>query len=158
MLNKGEPRVDPGITHDAIVGSWRLLSAVQHFDDGTKAAEFGPNASGYLCYTAEGTVSAVLGASDRPQIAALDPQDATPAEYASSARAFVAYAGTYVVNDETSEVIHNIEISLYPNWQAHSQLRVVKMDGDTVTIVASPRVTATGRAFHSELRWRRVSR
>jgi len=47
------------ISKDAIVGSWRLLSAVQHFDDGTKVAEFGPHACGYLSYTAEGTVSAV---------------------------------------------------------------------------------------------------
>ena len=78
------------ISRDTIVGSWRLLSAVQHFDDGTKAAEFGPNACGYLFYTPEGTVSAVLGASDRPVVAALDPLDATPDEYASSARTFVA--------------------------------------------------------------------
>jgi len=46
----------------------------------------------------------------------------------------------------------------YPNWQGQSQLRVLQLDGDTVTIVASPRVAADGRAFHSELRWRRVAR
>ena len=74
------------IARDAIVGSWRPLSAVQHFDDGTKVAAFGPNACGYLFYTAEWTVSAVLGASDRPVFAALDPQDVTPDAYASSAR------------------------------------------------------------------------
>ena len=145
------------ISRDAIVGSWRLLSAVQHFDDGTKVAEFGPNACGYLIYTAEGTVSAVLGASDRPALAALDPQDATPDEYASSARTFVAYAGTYLLDEESGEVSHNIELSLYPNWQGQSQLRVLQLDGDTVNIVASPRIASDGRAFHSQLRWRRVA-
>jgi len=146
------------ISKDTIVGSWRLLSAVQHFDDGSKVAEFGPHACGYLSYTAEGTVSAVLGAQDRPQVAALDPQDATPEEYESSARTFVAYAGSYSLDEQTGEVKHNIEISLYPNWQGQSQLRVLQLDGDTVTIVASPRVSADGRGFHSEVRWRRVAR
>jgi hypothetical protein len=82
----------------------RLLSAVQHFDDGTKLAEFGPNACGYFFYEAEGTASAVPGASDRPVVAALDPQDATPGAYANSARTFVAYAGTYPLDEETGEV------------------------------------------------------
>jgi hypothetical protein len=150
--------MDRKISRDAIVGSWRLLSAVQHFDDGSRVAEFGPNACGYLSYTAEGTVSAVLGASDRPLVAARDPQDATPEEYASSARTFVAYAGAYSLDEETGEVEHHIQISLYPNWQGHSQLRVLQLDGDTVNIVASPRVAADGRTFHSELRWRRVAR
>ena len=146
------------ISRDAIVGAWKLLSAVQHFDDGSKVAEFGADARGYLVYTAEGTVSAVLGAADRPRLAAQDPQDATAQEYASSARTFVAYSGTYSLREETGEVMHTIEISLYPNWQGQSQLRVLQLDGDTVTIVASPRVAADGRAFHSELRWRRVAR
>jgi len=158
MLSERGTTVNRTISRDAIVGSWRLLSAVQHFDDGTKVAEFGPNACGYLFYTAEGTVSAVLGASDRPVVAALDPQNATPDEYASSARTFVAYAGTYLLDQETGEVRHNIELSLYPNWQGQSQLRILQLDGDTVNIVASPRIAADGRAFHSELRWRRVAR
>jgi len=144
-------------TRADIVGSWKLLSAVQHFDDGSKVAEFGPSAHGLLTYTAEGTVSAVLGAADRPRIAAGDPQDATADEYESSARRFVAYAGTYSLDEQTGHVVHTIELSLYPNWQGDSQLRVLQLDGDTVTIVASPRTAADGRGFHSELRWRRVA-
>ena len=146
------------ISREAISGSWRLLSAVQHFDDGGRVAEFGPSASGYLVYTPEGTVTAVLGAADRPAVSASDPQGATAAEYESSAQRFVAYAGTYSIDETAGEVLHSIELSLYPNWQGRSQLRILHLEGDILTIVASPRTAADGRGFHSELRWRRVTR
>ena len=144
------------ITRDELIGSWQILSAVQHFDDGMTAAEFGPRIRGYLIYTAEGTVSAVLGASDRPDISAGDPLDATAEEYEISARRFVAYAGTFMLDEDTGHVHHTIELSLYPNWQGQRQLRLVEFDGDILTITASPRTAADGRSFHSELRWRRA--
>ena len=146
------------ITHSTLVGSWRLLSAVQHFDDGSAVPEFGSNAHGYLTYTDAGTVTAVLGAGDRPIVAASDPQDGTPDEYTSSAQKFVAYAGTYVLDESTGEVHHSIELALYPNWQGQSQLRQLRLNGDILMITASRRTAADGRTFRAELRWRRVTR
>ena len=144
------------ISQDDIVGSWRLLSATQHFDDGSVEPEFGTNAHGYLSYSAAGTVTAVLGDADRPRVAAADPQDGTPEEYTSSARKFVAYAGSYTLNANSNEVHHSVDVALYPNWQGQSQLRILHLDGDILTITASPRTAADGRMFHAELRWQRV--
>jgi hypothetical protein len=144
------------VARDCIIGSWALVSAVQHFDDGSSHDEFGPNAHGYLSYTEAGTVSAVLGASDRPALAAADPQDATPDEYASSAQRFIAYAGSFTLNEATGEVQHSIDVSLFPNWEGHSQLRLLALDGDSLAIIASPRTTEDGRRFHARITWRRV--
>lgn len=150
---RGQP-----ITTAELIGTWKLLSAVQHFDDGTKVAEFGASPRGVLSYAADGTVTAVLGASDRPRVLASDPQGASDQEYTSSARRFIAYTGTYTVDDDTGHVLHHIDLSLFPNWEGASQLRLLDLDGDIVTITASPRTTADGRVFHSELRWRRTPR
>ena len=125
-------------------------------DDGSAVPEFGANAHGYLTYTEAGTVTAVLGAGDRPTVSASDPQDGTPEEYTSSAQKFVAYAGTYVLDESTGTVHHSIELALYPNWQGQSQLRELRLEGDILMITASPRTAADGRTFRAELRWRRV--
>ena len=156
MTNDAAARTDRRIVLEDLLGSWRLLSAVQHFEDCSRVAEFGASATGYLSYTAGGTVSAVLGSADRPTVAASDPLDATDAEYASSARRFVAYAGTFRLDETTGEVHHEIEIALFPNWQGKSQLRLLELSGDTLSIEASPRTDSEGRTFHSQLRWRRV--
>jgi len=158
MTNGTAATTDRRVSLDDLLGSWRLLSAVQHFEDGSRVAEFGASATGYLSYTAGGTVSAVLGAADRPQVSASDPLDATDAEYASSARRFVAYAGTFTLDEETGRVHHEIELALFPNWQGKSQLRLLELIGDTLSIEASPRTDSDGRTFHSQLRWRRVTR
>jgi hypothetical protein len=144
------------ISQDDLVGSWRLLAATQHFDDGSVEPEFGPNAHGYLSYSAAGTVTAVLGDADRPRVAAADPQDGTPEEYKNSAQKFVAYAGSYTLDANSGEVHHSIEVALYPNWQGQSQLRILHLYSDILTITASPRTTADGRTFRAELRWQRV--
>ena len=71
---------------------------------------------------------------------------------------FVAYAGTYVLDESTGEVHHSIELALYPNWQGQSQLRELRLNGDILMITASRRTAADGRTFRAELRWRRVTR
>jgi hypothetical protein len=141
-----------------LLGSWSLVSAVQFFDDGERRDEFGPNPAGFLCYNPGGIVSATLGDSHRPRVAATDPQGASPEEYASAASRFIAYAGPFTVDPEKRTVTHHISISLYPNWQGEGQVRSFVVDGDRLNIVASPRTTDDGRSFHSELLWQRVER
>ena len=143
------------MTLDDIIGSWRLVRAVQVFDDGTEVDEFGQQADGYLCYTAQGTVSAVLGSTARADLVARDPQSGTPDEYAEAARRFIAYAGRFTLDSELGNVTHHIDVSLYPNWQNEDQPRRLLIDQGQLAITASDRVTADGRTFHVELHWRR---
>lgn len=140
-----------------LIGGWVLEEAVQQFDDGEVRDEFGANAHGYLCYTAEGVVSAVLGASDRTYAAAADPQDSTAREYQEAAQHFIAYAGRFTLDSPDGDITHLIEASLFPNWEDTAQKRHARLDGDTLTIVASNRTDAAGRRFHVELTWKRAT-
>jgi len=139
----------------AYIGAWRLVSALQVFDDGEHRPEFGTPADGYLVYTPDGVVTATLGAMTRPPFAAADPAQGTGAEY-ESARHLIAYAGRWSFEPDTSVMTHHIEVSLYPNWQGQAQERRVALHGDLLTITASPRTDERGRTFHVELTWRRV--
>lgn len=146
------------IDRSDLIGAWALASVTEVYDDGERKDELGPSPTGYLCYTADGFVSATLGDSTRPSSEASDPQSAIPAEYASMARKFIAYAGHYAVDETTGIVTHHMEVSLFTNWVGQAQERKVVVTGDTLTITASPRTAADGRRFHSELRWIRDDR
>lgn len=145
------------ITTDSLIGAWRLQRAIQVFDDGQVLDEFGAHSDGYLCYTPDGTVSAVLGSSDRPPLDAPDPQAATADEYASAAQRFIAYAGRFTIESEDGLVTHHIDVSLFPNWEGQAQPRQLTMEDDRLVIVASERTAADGRPFHVELHWSRPS-
>lgn len=50
-------------------------------------------------------------------------------------------------------VTHHVDVSLFPNWQGEDRVRRVTIDGARLSIIASDRVSAYGRTFHSELTW-----
>jgi len=141
---------------DDLLGAWRLDSAVEVFDDGERRDEFGPNPSGYLCYNAASIVSATLGDTARPATSAADPQSGSADDYEKMARHFIAYAGPFRVDVGNETVTHHVDVSLFPNWQGHDQVRRVTVDGGRLSITASDRTAPDGRTFHSELIWLRV--
>jgi Lipocalin-like domain len=72
------------------------------------------------------------------------------------ARHFVAYAGPFSVDVGKGTVTHHVDVSLFPNWQGHDQVRRVTIEGGRLSIIASDRTSADGRTFHSELIWLRI--
>ena len=68
-----------------LLGTWQLVSSVIRFEDGEFRDQLGYEPSGFLIYTAEGYVCAVLGAKNRLALATNDPGIATDAEFASEA-------------------------------------------------------------------------
>lgn len=136
-----------------LIGAWRLVSVIEIFADGERRPELGTNADGYLCYSPNGIVSAVLGNMDRATSTAHDPQTATDDELAAMARPFIAYAGPFSIDGDT--VTHHIDVALFANWQAGDQVRHVRVSGDELIIEASPRTGPDGRKFYSELTWSR---
>jgi Lipocalin-like domain len=134
-----------------LLGAWRLESAVEVFDDGERRDEFGLSPEGYLCYNPAGIVSATLGDSTRPRASANDPQSGTDDDFEQMARRFLAYAGPFSVDVANGTVTHHVDIALFPNWQGHDQVRRVSIEGARLSIIASDRISADGRTFHSEL-------
>jgi len=104
---------------------------------GERRDEFGPNPEGYLCYHPAGIVSATLGDSARPPVPAGDPQSGTAGDYEKMARHFIAYAGPFSADPGNGTVTHHVDVSLFPNWQGHDQVRRVTIEGGRLSIIAS---------------------
>jgi hypothetical protein len=101
-------------------------------------------------------VSATLGASARPPVPAGDPQSGTAGDYEKMARHFIAYAGPFSADAGNGTVTHHVDVSLFPNWEGHDQVRRVTIEGGRLSIIASDRTAGDGRTFHSELTWLKV--
>jgi hypothetical protein len=66
---------------------------------------------------------------------------------------FVAYAGTYEIDDE--KVIHHLDLSLMPNWTGQDFVRTYELNGDQITLTTPP-VLIDGRMQVGSLTWQRI--
>ena len=82
-----------------LVGVWRLVSFEVHAPGQPIRHPFGPNAVGILIYTSSGTMAGQLMRQGRPAFASSTITRGTDTELAEAATGYVAYAGTYSVND-----------------------------------------------------------
>ncbi|OXM99634.1 lipocalin-like domain-containing protein [Bifidobacterium vansinderenii] len=124
------------MTLDELIGTWEIVSYTLTRDDGTTFYPLGENCKAYLIYTADGHVSAQMSAMGRPAYASHDLHDGTVEEMAAAAHGYMAYCGTYTLDLEHSNIIHNIEISMNPTWENQSQVRHISYDGEFLTITA----------------------
>ena len=143
-------------TIDDLVGAWRFVSAEEVFADGERRAQFGPQADGYLSYSPNGIVTAVLGSTTRPPSGAPGPESSSDAEVVAMARDFIAYGGPFTLDTETDTVTHHIDIALFPGWQGGEQVRTFTVHDGLLQGRTRPAVSPDGRSLHVELTWTRV--
>ena len=124
------------ITQDELIGTWEIVSYTLTREDGTVYHPLGEDCRAYLIYTADGHVSAQMSATGRPSYASHDLHDGTMEEMAAAAHGYMAYCGTYTLDLEHTNVIHNIEISMNPTWEDQPQVRHIDYDGELLTITA----------------------
>ena len=63
------------------------------------------------------------------------------------ARHFIAYAGPFSVDVGNGTVTHHVDVSLFPNWQGHDQVRRVTIEGGRLSIIASDRTSGKAGPF-----------
>ena len=51
-----------------------------------------------------------------------------PQEIKAAFEGYVAYYGTYEVDEEASSVTHHVQGSLFPNWVGNDQLRLFSLE------------------------------
>lgn len=121
-----------------LVGTWRLISANQRLDDGTLRPDPqpGPNGIGYIIYTETGRMCAMLANPDRPKWAS--PNAPTEAELRNALNGFVAYCGTFEVNEKEGYVVHHIEFDKSPNIAGTDRKRLFTIKGKRLVLRPSP--------------------
>lgn len=111
-----------------LVGIWKLLSFENEFQDGSpRRAMYGQNPTGYIIFTAEGRMVAIIEGEGRKP-----PK--TDEDRATLLRTMFAYTGLYRL--EGDKWITKVDVSWNPAWNGTDQLRFYKLDGDRLQVTA----------------------
>jgi hypothetical protein len=135
-----------------LIGVWRLVSFEVHAQGQPMRHPFGPHADGVLIYTANGVMAGQLMRPGRSSFASSTITRGTDSELAEAATGYVAYAGTYSVDEVESIVTHHVTMSLFPNLVGTEQHRGVTFTGDQLELRTPPE---GGRVMI--LRWQRAT-
>ena len=113
-----------------LVGNWTLLSYDSIHADGTTGKPFG-NAVGRLTYDELGYMS---GQVMRPDRAAIARTNKGTRRLRAAYAGYIAYFGTYQVNDADATVVHHVRGALNPEWVGGRQVRRFRFEGDLLIL------------------------
>jgi hypothetical protein len=115
-----------------VAGTWRLMTAEDKQEDGSwKPGTFGTPPSGYFIYNPNGYASVQIMTT--PPVTLSDPDNGpTPAEALQIFNNYIAYYGTWTVDESTLTV--QVEGAWDPSQVGTAQARPYSVDGDTLTI------------------------
>jgi hypothetical protein len=97
---------------------------------------FGPNPAGYLIYSADARMAAVLAGTHRPELKSPSATSASEDLRTEALQNFLAYAGRYEVRGD--RVFHHVEVSVFTNLVGTTLERQFNLVGDTLTIRTLP--------------------
>ena len=138
-----------------IIGAWRLVSFETRKENGEVDYPFGNNAQGSLIYTKSGRMSVHLMRSDRPRFASGDQMKGTTEEIKANYEGLITYYGSYEFDGEKGLVIHNVQGSLFPNWEGQRHERFFELSGNRLKLSTPPTLWGGGKAVALML-WERI--
>ena len=137
-----------------LVGTWKLVSASSATASGEQnEPPYGINPVGFLTYTEDGRVTALISHGGRKLLSIGAKPPALLEEQAEAFKTFLAYAGRYSLTGD--KVIHSIEISSIQNYVNKELVRTVEFDGDQIVLVTPPTMV-NGKIQTIELVWKRL--
>lgn len=108
-----------------LLGNWKLISWVQEFQDGGESRpEYGKYPIGYLIFTPEGRMMAVLEGEGRKS-------PTNDQERLLLFRTFVAYTGKYYL--EGDKWTTKVDAAWHPDRRGTDQVRFFKIEGASST-------------------------
>jgi hypothetical protein len=122
----------------SFAGVWRLVSYERTEADGTVVYPFGRDAVGRIAYDESGRMSVQLMQQGRQAGAA-------------SAEGYIAYFGSYEVDEEAGKVTHHLVAALRPDWVGKDLVRYYEFSGDRLIL------TARAADSTSRITWERAA-
>ena len=120
------------------VGTWKLVSAVQHMTDGTKRNNpmYGPGGIGYIIYGDAGRLCVININPSRPKWK--NESAPTEEELRSAMKGVISYAARYEVHADEGYVLHHIEMDCVPNKIGTTQKRLFTFEGNRLILRPAP--------------------
>lgn len=145
--NSGPVTTNPS---QALLGSWRLLECEHRHSDGSVEYPFGPKPDGRLVYLPDGRMIVLIIDPARPKARSEQFFEAVNSELADAARGCVAYSGRWEIRG--NEIVHHIEMSMFPNWIEKSLIRAFEMNDRRLNLTTAP-FTINGVEYTAGLVW-----
>ncbi|MGW8179165.1 MAG: lipocalin-like domain-containing protein [bacterium] len=134
------------------IGTWRLVSVETRKEDGSLHCS--GKRTGYLIYSGDGYMSVAFMKDGRSAFAAGDIRGGTVEEKIEAVDGYVSYSGRFEVRDNV--VIHDIEVSLFPNWIGEKQERFFVLQENRL-ILSTPLQLVGGMSLSTHLVWERAA-
>src|SRR5579863_2256169 len=135
--------VAPAEASEGIVRAWSLVSFDVDEGKSSEKPRFGPDPVGYLIYSADSRMAAVLAGIHRSELTPNSPpchptdvEGASPRGYSDPLLNSLAYAGRYEIRGD--RVFHHVEVSVFTNLIGTMLERQFQLRGDTLTIRTLP--------------------
>jgi len=118
-----------------LIGTWRLVKYVNTDPSGNVSHPYGTSPAGYFVYDPTGHLSIqIMRTPATPPFTSGDDASGTDAEVREAFNGYVAYFGTYRVDEAKGVLTHVVEGSSRPGYTGTEQPRPFALRGDTLVI------------------------
>jgi hypothetical protein len=133
---------------DNLIGTWKLSSCEVQFQDGGASRTCAAKPLGYLIFTAQGRMMALLEDGARMP-------GKTDEELAALFRTVFAYTGTYRL--EGDKWITTVDAASIPAWRGTDQVRSYKLEAGLLQVTSAwaPSPVVAGAVTRLVLAWER---
>ena len=142
---------------DQFTGTWRLLACEGRWSDGRISKPYGNEPGGLLMYDGQGSFSGQIMTQGRPNFATGNLLKGSDAEVRAAFEGYVAYYGSYTVDETEGLMIHQVEGSFFPNWIGDTQVRKFEFSGDGSLQLSTLPIKGSRADLTVVLLWERAS-
>ncbi len=142
-----------------LVGTWQLLSYIEVPIKGTDSKfPMGKSPKGLLMYGADGYMSVQISGSERQLFSSDDRYLANEEEILSQVKGFIAFSGSYKIDNANATIQYAITTSSFPNWEGQFQERKIDFEGDVLYLKSVEPILSFGEYVNSYMTWRRIEK
>jgi len=130
-------KAPPGYARDQVnplVGAWRLVRYEDVPATGPSVYPFGDSPQGLLIYEANGQMSIQVMKQPHPRVASVVDEKITPEEKQALLDSFMAYFGTYAVDERRGVVTHHVDGDLWGVFDGKDEERPYELSEDRLTL------------------------
>ncbi len=106
-------------------------------------------------YDGHGSFSGQIAGSERPSFQSGNLLKGTAEEIKAAFEGYIAYYGTYEVDEADNQVTHHVENSWFPNWIGDVQTRNYEFEGERLRLNTQP-IKGTKADLTVTLLWERA--
>ncbi len=135
-------------------GTWNLASVRFYKPNGKVVLMYGATPQGMLTYDAQGHMNGQVMQQERPALPKGRGVPGALEDYHAILRGYIAYFGTYQIDETSHTITHHVLGSLIPDWVGTEQVRLYEFskDAQQLTLRTSPS-RLQGDTMAGELIW-----